>query len=83
MGRPLGAKNRKPPGLEAKIHESGLTPLEYLLDVMRNEANPPQVRLQAANAASPYIHSKPTAEIKHSGAIRFERIENVIVDPKN
>lgn len=37
---------------------SGLTPLDFMLGVMRNEANPQDVRLDAAHKAAPYVHAK-------------------------
>lgn len=36
----------------------GLTPLEYLLDVMRNESEDAAVRRDAAKAAAPYMHPR-------------------------
>ncbi len=38
--------------------ESGITPLQFMLDVMRDEANDPKDRLSAANMAAPYVHAK-------------------------
>ena len=41
-----------------EIAESGITPLEYLLSVMRDTRNMDNVRIDAAKAAAPYIHPK-------------------------
>ena len=60
-GRPPGAKNRKTIETQAAIEQSGLTPLEYMIGVMRNEKNDPRTRLEAAHHAAPYVHSKLTA----------------------
>jgi hypothetical protein len=38
--------------------ESGITPLQFMLDVMRDDANDPKDRLAAANMAAPYVHAK-------------------------
>ena len=64
-GRPRGSKNRRTLLLEegARVAaEGGLTPLEHLLTVMRDESQPTQVRLDAAKAAAPYCHPRLTAK---------------------
>jgi len=43
-----------------------MTPLEYLIATMRDEANDPAMRLDAAKAAAPYCHPK-LSSIEHSG----------------
>lgn len=50
---------------------TGITPLEYLLSVMREPAQEPRDRLAAAVAAAPYVHAKlssmnVTGDINHS-----------------
>ena len=35
-----------------------MTPLDYMISVMRNENNDPRARLEAAHHAAPYVHSK-------------------------
>ena len=57
-GRPPGAKNRRTIETQAAIQASGLTPLDYMIGVMRDERNDPRVRLEAAHHAAPYVHSK-------------------------
>jgi hypothetical protein len=57
-GRPKGSRNKRTLELQRKIEESGLTPLAYLLSVMRNEQAEEPVRLEAAKAAAPYVHSR-------------------------
>ena len=51
---------------QAEIAASGLTPLEYLLGIMRDEELPVELRFEAAKAAAPYVHPK-LAAIEHSG----------------
>ena len=71
-GRKTGGGSRKGrPNLAtaekaAAIAASGLTPLDYMLRVLRDENNEPAVRLDAAKAAAPYVHPK-LAQIEHSG----------------
>jgi hypothetical protein len=37
---------------------SGVTPLEYLLSIMRDESGDAHARLDAAKAAAPYCHAR-------------------------
>lgn len=46
---------------------SGLTPLEYLLAVMRSPNASKSARLQAAVQAAPYVHAKPAPQGKKDG----------------
>ena len=48
-----------PPPAAEKPELSSLMPLDYLLEVMRNEEVPPPIRMQAATLAAPYVHAKP------------------------
>jgi len=57
-GRPKGAVNQRTRTFQRNIENSGLTPLEYLLRVMRNSRAPAQRRDWAAAAAAPYIHPR-------------------------
>lgn len=40
------------------VEAGGITPLQYLLDIMRGEAQDPAMRFEAAKAAAPYIHAR-------------------------
>ena len=42
----------------AELLAAGVTPLEFLLGTMRNEAVEPSIRLEAARSASPYVHPR-------------------------
>ncbi len=57
-GRPSGARNRKTVETQAAIEQSGLTPLQFMINVMRDEKNDARVRLDAANHAAPYVHAR-------------------------
>ena len=57
-GRKKGVPNTKTQEQVKAIEESGLTPLEYMLRVLRDERQDPAVRLDAANKAAPYVHAK-------------------------
>jgi hypothetical protein len=57
-GRQRGTPNRATAARQAAIAASGLTPLDYLLCVMRDPQAPRAERLEAAKAAAPYVHPK-------------------------
>lgn len=57
-GRPKGTPNRKTVQLQNDIEQSGLTPLEFMLQVMRDPEQDQGRRLHAANMAAPYCHAK-------------------------
>jgi hypothetical protein len=43
---------------EAILAAQGITPLDYMLAIVRNETEDKQVRLDAAKAAAPYVHAR-------------------------
>jgi hypothetical protein len=65
-GRPKGVPNKVTLKREKEIAEGGLTPLEYMLGVLRDDGNALDVRLDAAKSAAPYCHPK-LAQIAHTG----------------
>lgn len=75
-GRQRGVKNKASVEREKAVAASGITPLEFMLNIMRGK--PPEglgpvellaftgMRFEAAKAAAPYVHPK-LANIEHSG----------------
>ncbi len=57
-GRKAGVPNKKTAEVQAAVAASGITPLEFMLQIMRNPANEPADRLDAAKSAAPYVHAK-------------------------
>lgn len=57
-GRPKGSKDTRTQELVKKALEGGITPLDHMLKIMRNENEDPLVRNDMAKAAAPYIHPK-------------------------
>lgn len=57
-GRKPGSRNKKTEQQIQAVEQSGLTPLDYLLSVMRDEANEAKDRVEAAKAAAPYVHPR-------------------------
>lgn len=66
-GRPKGSRNKRTIKQAKAAQESGLTPLEYMLAVLRDETQDQSVRLDAANKAAPYIHAK-LASVDHKSS---------------
>lgn len=75
-GRKTGSATQKTRAIADKAAAEGITPLEFMLEVMRNE--PPEglepreqmsaiaMRFEAAKAAAPYMHPR-LAAIEHTG----------------
>lgn len=76
-GRKRGIPNKASAKKAAEIAESGLTPLDFMLQIMRDEACPEDadaavkaafadMRFEAAKAAAPYVHPR-LAAVEHTG----------------
>lgn len=57
-GRPPGSRNKRTLAAAERIATEGLTPLEYLTSVYRDQAIALGERIDAAKAAAPYLHAK-------------------------
>ena len=57
-GRKPGVPNKRTDKVQKAIEAQGITPLEYLLSVMRDVVNEPKERAAAAIAAAPYVHAR-------------------------
>lgn len=57
-GRPAGAANAKTRAIADKASAEGITPLEYMLQLLRDKNGDPLTRFEAAKAAAPYMHAK-------------------------
>lgn len=77
-GRKKGVPNKASAAKAAEIAATGKTPLEFMLDVMRDKSQPEDMRLDAAKAAAPYVHPK-LSSIETSGSMTV-RHEDVLAD---
>lgn len=66
-GRKKGVPNKATQEQRQAIAESGLTPLEYLLSVVRDKEEERAVRMDAAHKAAPYVHPK-LAAVDHTSS---------------
>jgi hypothetical protein len=77
-GRPKGAVNKKTAEKIEAIEASGLTPLDYMLSVLRDESRAEHTRMDAAKAAAPYVHARLSnvdQNTNHGGTVHiFETV---------
>jgi len=67
-GRPKGAKNKRTQAVEAAVAAAGITPLEFMLNVLQDDLASLEDRKWAANAAAPYVHAKlASVEVGNKG----------------
>lgn len=57
-GRPTGSLNKRSREKADAIEASGMTPLDYMIEVMRNQSNTAEIRLEAAKSTAPYVHAR-------------------------
>ncbi len=57
-GRKKGSANKATAARQKEIAESGLTPIEYMMNVLRNDQETPERRMDAAKSAAPYVHPR-------------------------
>jgi hypothetical protein len=67
-GRKKGSTTRRTRAIANMLAESGLTPLEFMLKILRDKSMPDGMRFKAAESAAPYIHPR-LAAVEHSGSI--------------
>lgn len=65
-GRKPGVPNKRTAAQAEAIEASGLTPLEFMLTVLRDEGQTKEDRMWAAEKAAPYVHAK-LASVEHKG----------------
>lgn len=65
-GRKPGAATTRTREIADKAASEGITPLEYLLSVMRDAGVDEAKRIDAAKAAAPYVHPK-LQPVDHDG----------------
>jgi hypothetical protein len=76
-GRKKGVPNKRTQALQVAVENSGLTPLDFMLTVLRDQEQDYDVRLDAAKSAAPYIHPK-LANIELTGRDKGPLEVNVV-----
>lgn len=77
-GRPAGAVTRKTREIAEGAAAEGITPLDYMLSVLRDETQAPAARMDAAKAAAPYVHAK-LASVEHKGEDGGAIVHEIII----
>lgn len=76
-GRKPGTPNKASIERQAEIAASGLTPLDYMLKILRDDANSIEARMDAAKAAAPFVHPK-LAAVELSGGLSLNNHEDAL-----
>lgn len=78
-GRQRGTPNKKTAlvnaAFAAATSNADLSPLDFLLGVMRDPSLSPDMRMKAAQAAAPYVHVKPERSPATDPAATARQIE--------
>lgn len=69
-GRPAGAITKRSREAAENAAKDGITPLEYMLNVLRDDTADAKDRMWAAEKAAPYVHAK-LASVEHSGDVNL------------
>ena len=76
-GRPRGSRAKA--DIAKQIKAGGITPLDFFLEILRDEDRPDADRKWAAQQAAPYCHPKLNA-IDHSGAMSLAMTHEEALD---
>lgn len=74
-GRKPGIRNRLTQESIKAATETGITPLQFMLDIMRDAGNDLKTRFAAAAECAPYVHPK-LAQMNHTGQIDIKHWSN-------
>lgn len=76
-GRTKGTPNKTTAEKIAEVAASGLTPLDFMLTILRDEDRADDLRFEAAKAAAPYCHAKlSTVDATLDGDMSFTVVLN-------
>lgn len=75
-GRKPGSLTRRSREIATNASLKGLTPLEYILEVMRDTTADADRRFAAAVAAAPYVHPR-LATVAHSGTLARRDVREI------
>lgn len=68
-GRPKGSANKASEEARKKAAEQGITPLDYMLSILRDDTQEASRRDDMAKAAAPYMHAR-LASVEHNGKLK-------------
>ena len=74
-GRPTGAATKRTREIADRAVAEGVSPLEYMIGVMRDPAAEPSRRDDMAKAAAPYLHPRlSSVDARVDGPLRAEEL---------
>lgn len=79
-GRKKGTPNKATQAQRKAVQEAGITPLDYLLSVMRDETADQALRIDCAHKAAPYVHPK-LSSVDHKstdGSIQMPSVIQIV-----
>jgi hypothetical protein len=76
-GRPAGAVTKRSREMAENASKDGITPLEYMLRVLRDETAEKEQRMWAAEKAAPYVHAR-LSSIEHGGSLNITNHEDAL-----
>ena len=82
-GRVKGVPNKATAAKLQAVTASGLTPMDFMLKVMRDEAEDLDKRLDAAKSVAPYVHPKLAPVDATDGGSQKYRLEVVTNVPRS
>lgn len=85
-GRKPGSATRKTREIAEAALTEGITPLEYMLSIMRDETENKANRMDMAKAAAPFIHPKLSsveAKIDATVDATVSEVRRTVVDPRH
>jgi len=68
-GKKKGSKHKKTLEIEFRSRAQGIMPLDYMLQVMRDEKADPVRRDDMARSAAPYLHARRAPEDKQGKTV--------------
>jgi len=76
-GRPRGSASQKTREIADRAASEGITPLDYMLSILRDTEADKGQRFEAAKAAAPYIHPRlSTMDATIDGGLRIEIVDD-------
>jgi len=79
LGRQKGSQNKKTVGMII-AQRKGISPLEFLLNIMDDPDNELSTRMDAAKSAAPYCHQRlAQLAVEVKGQVYVNKVEHVIV----
>lgn len=68
-GRKKGTPNKKTTEIQEIAKARGITPLDYMLNLLNDISQETEIRLDAAKSAAPFVHSKMPTALQVSGTL--------------